>query len=593
MVADIMVRNALSGFAERMAAREAPQLLLRMTVGAGKTRSAIEALPDLLTAARAAGRRGPALFAHPRHALGDQIAADIRERHPYLHVAIWRGQEADNPDRPGKTMCEDLALVRAAKEAAFPPTHPCGVCALQAGCAYIQQAAVDQVDVWVAPQQVLFHRPFRGWPRVNSGNGSSVPLTPAVVILDEGVAQAGLRGVEAPLQLSLARMASQETPNLTGERRDNLLVFRQQAFGALMDQPAGHVFRDPLVQAGFQDVTGFLGIVTASPTKEWAALEWDCHPQLDLSKGTDRAAVIAAYKEAKQDFTALRPRLALLIGAFLRSGDTRSINIEFVPEANLGKEQGTGPAVRLAWREDIDCAWTAAPMLFLDATGRAEVLRHWAPALEVLDVEVKAPHQHVVQVVDRTFSRTMLTTPEKADRLADVLMVELAQAAGPVLAVCQLAVETLLRERVKAHGGVEQDAGHYVFPSGAVLHLAHHGAVTGVNTWQRVATVVVIGQPATNRLDGERVAEVIAGRAVDRVADDGSLWPTVRAGVRMTDGTGRRIERQSCHPDPLVEAWRWTITEGAALQALGRGAGCSGARLRRSGWCCWHRWHYR
>src|SRR3954471_12134049 len=198
-------------------------------------------------------------------------------------------------------------------------------------------------------------------------------------------------------------------------------------------------------------------------------------------------------------------------------------------------------------------------MLFLDATGRAEVLRHWAPELEVLDVEVKAPHQHVVQVVDRTFSRTMLTKPENADRLADVLMVELAQAAGPVLAVCQLAVEMLLRERVKARGGVEQDAGRYVLPSAAVLHLAHHGAVTGVNTWQRVATVVVIGQPATNRLDGERVAEVIAGRAVDRGADDGSLWPTVRAGVRMTDGTGRLIARQSCHPDPLVEAWRWTI----------------------------------
>src|SRR3954465_3130687 len=99
-----------------------------------------------------------------------------------------------------------------------------------------------------------------------------------------------------------------------------------------------------------------------------------------------------------------------------------------------------------------DClSWA---MLFLDATGRAEVLRQWAPALEVVDIEVQAPHQHVVQVADRAFSRTMLTSGKNAEHVAKVLMVELAKAKGPVLAVCQMTVEPLLRDQVVARGGV-------------------------------------------------------------------------------------------------------------------------------------------
>src|SRR5688572_7104321 len=41
----------------------------------------------------------------------------------------------------------------------------------------------------------------------------------------------------------------------------------------------------------------------------------------------------------------------------------------------------------------------------------------------------------------------------------------------------------------------------------------------------------------------------------------------------MADGTGQRIEAQPRHPDPLVEAVRWRVTEGAVLQAIGRPRG--------------------
>ena len=51
-------------------------------------------------------------------------------------------------------------------------------------------------------------------------------------------------------------------------------------------------------------------------------------------------------------------------------------------------------------------------------------------------------------------------------------------------------------------------------------------------------------------------------------------------GIRMADGTGRAV-RQPRHPDPLVEAYRWSLTEAAVVQAIGR---CRGVRrIRRAG----------
>ncbi|MGG5890965.1 hypothetical protein ACLF3G_28180 [Falsiroseomonas sp. HC035] len=43
--------------------------------------------------------------------------------------------------------------------------------------------------------------------------------------------------------------------------------------------------------------------------------------------------------------------------------------------------------------------------------------------------------------------------------------------------------------------------------------------------------------------------------------------------LRMADGTGRAVTRQPRHPDPLVEAVRRSVSEGAVLQAIGRSRG--------------------
>jgi len=439
-------------------------------------------------------------------------------------------------------------------------------------------------DVHVAPHQVLFGTPFAAWPRTVVDE-KTVPVWASAVIVDEDLSSAGIVGTNPldPVQMAVSALEFTETPNLVGFERDRLLNLRQRGLAAIAHQDAGGLFREPLVAAELHEMPGHFGLGTVSAAKEWARLEWLCKPKVKLGENATRADALAAYAAAAgQGFTRLRPLLATRIAAFLATGDARSVNLTMNPAATLGREQGTGPAVQFAWRQDFHDAWRA-PLLFLDATGRPEILRLWAPALDVVDIEVQAPHQRLVQAADRPFSRTMLTAPANVAKLADLLMVELATAPGAVLAVAQQAVERLLRDLVAARGGVrdaipegsaEDDAATYRFPGGAVLLLAHHGGLTGLNTWQDVATAIIIGRPATNRLVGERRAEVLAGRAVEIAADaQGDHWPTTPAAIRMTDGTGRAIDRQPHHPDALAEAARWAITEGAVLQAIGRPRG--------------------
>ena len=59
--------EALAAFAVRVADGERPDMLLRVTVGAGKSEAAISAVPTLLAAGKAAGRSGALYYVVPYH----------------------------------------------------------------------------------------------------------------------------------------------------------------------------------------------------------------------------------------------------------------------------------------------------------------------------------------------------------------------------------------------------------------------------------------------------------------------------------------------------------------------------------------------
>jgi putative DNA primase/helicase len=73
----------------------------------------------------------------------------------------------------------------------------------------------------------------------------------------------------------------------------------------------------------------------------------------------------------------------------------------------------------------------------------------------------------------------------------------------------------------------------------------------------------------------EQLARALFGVDVAEVPPDekGEVrYPRVARGIRMRNGTGRRVEGNQ-HPDPRAEAVRWQICEANLIQSGGRGRG--------------------
>lgn len=553
---------ALERFGERLRAGEAPELLLQMTVGGGKSEAAIRRAPALLQAARDGGREGSLIYAVPRLDLGAELVERFAEAHPDMTVATWRGMDAPDPARPGERMCLDPALPAAAVEAGLSHSEPCGACPLRGECGYRAQAK-QRGDVWLLAHNGLMRSKLAALPDA------------AVVVIDESFMGAAMVGTDPDSRITLAvgDLEDERTGAVTGLSRQRLLSLRLQVRDVLHAHEAGGLMREAFAAPSgmrrlYLDQDGVMreafskAGMTLEDADEWHRLEWDTKPRSDLKGAADRGAILERLRAAKAaGFNRRRVILARYVRELLAGEAVRSINAELV-------DGGTN--VSFAWREDF-AEWVAdAPKLYLDATTAPDLVRVWSPSLEVEAIEVAAPLQRVRQVVGAEFGRTKFTSnPGNVRRLADVVVVELAEAEGDVLVVTQAVVESLLRDELRHRFGDELPAR---------LHMAHHGGLTGMNRWRDVERVLVVGRPAMNRLAGERLAEVIRGAAVEVVADgEAARWPTVTGGIRMWDGTGRPV-RQPRHADALVEALRWTITEGAVLQAVGRGRGVQRTR---------------
>src|SRR5688572_7289672 len=72
---------------------------------------------------------------------------------------------------------------------------------------------------------------------------------------------------------------------------------------------------------------------------------------------------------------------------------------------------------------------------------------------------------------------------------------------------------------------------------------AHHGAITGLDRFRESDSIIVVGRPAMNRLAGEQLAEIIRGSSVGVLPAEGSLWPTVAGGIRLSSGTAAPVEQ--------------------------------------------------
>ena len=160
----------MSKFAERLRQGEPPEVLLRLTVGAGKSEAAIVGAADVLAAAHAGGREGALYYLVPRHDLGGEVVQRIATSHPGRAVAVWRGMDQPDPELPGKTMCQDAELPRLAAAAGLAGTAACAACPLGADCGYWRQRG-QAADIWIAAHN-LSYQDKPGEPAAGGGGGA-------------------------------------------------------------------------------------------------------------------------------------------------------------------------------------------------------------------------------------------------------------------------------------------------------------------------------------------------------------------------------------------------------------------------------------
>jgi putative DNA primase/helicase len=550
---------------------------VKVDVGVGKSHAAREEVGQVLAAMRARGDGRTIAIAVPAHALGEQQAAAWQAlpsvQAAGLRVAAWRGRGALDPADPSYAdpdvpeaakvrMCGDLERVAdvyavglSAQTAACKRTikNSDGTkrtvkCPLFDGCAYQAQQKV-RADLWLVAHNSLFHAKPSALGEV------------AAVVVDEAAWRTGLIGAEGKhrLTLTLDALASDSLGALAGITRDRLRDLRRQLVAALDVMPDG-----PVQRAALQGCS-----LTVSSAAEGRGLEWERKSDL-LHPGQSRAERRKAMEALEENRTVARCAMTWgALGALLAPGGPAASG--WVALDLEQTRDGPARVLHLKGRQDVADGWKV-PTLLLDALLPVELVRPFWPDVQlVADVKAAMPHQHIYQVRDKAFAKSMLTPlgeeaaksdPQEAQRrmnrlldLRALLVREARQwAPGRVLVVVQKDVEKALREL----GGMPNN-----------MDLAHHNNVAGRDEWKDVACLVVVGRTLPSPAAVERIAEALTGEAMPPLEG----WYERADAVReMADGSTVQADADR-HPHPIAEMIRWHIAEGQVVQIIGRPRG--------------------
>jgi putative DNA primase/helicase len=501
-----------------------------VTLGSGKTEAAINSAIRTIGELRANGDTRAIVIAVPEHKLSAQIQERICKKAHNLRVEVYRGREVKNPASDG-LMCGDIDTVKEAISLfADIDKEVCSVCPLQSECAYLAQKN-KEADIWIISHQRL----FRDAPAAINQHGI------AAIIVDESPWQAGLIGADGGgINIPAGWMDATVLPS-SGPRHDTI----REAFKRAVEgkEVHGYVTRQELINAGLTPAHGSL----ESSGSVAKALEWN-------RKVTD-----GPWRERKAN-KSLRKMTALwdAVDKTLNSDGHVTKGYLFFNHDDEGNRQ-----VRVCGRMDIHTDWQA-PTLLIDATMDEALIRPYWPQLQVTaQIDVAAPHQRIIQIPDRAFSKSMLEASDKpkdeARRFKNRLKIKsfVAQiqrtCGGKTLVVSNKAILEVLN-----------------LPSNTLT--AHFNALAGHDQFKDVTSIIVIGRALPPPNPVERLTAALTGKAPKTL--DG--W-YVRQDIvrRQRCGNGYKLIQGETegHPDDIAEQIRRRITEGEIMQAIGRGRG--------------------
>jgi hypothetical protein len=492
------------------------------------------------------------LFLVPTHKLGGEVQARLARLG--LRVATWRGREAEDPET-GEAMCANLAAVQDALAAlqdvdsAACSNRDGARCRFFDACAYQRQKAqTAKADVVVAAHEMML-----GTLPTGLGRGFGL------VIVDEGWLQDGVETGRALIVETLRAGESEhfvprwdDPTRRDDEATNDLHALRRRLAGAVEAESGLYLTCVKLEAAG----------LTAADCTLAHGLEWRRKVEDVMYPGMPEEARREAVRRCAGNAVILR--LAALwkaAGELLEGEGEATGRVEL---ATRDGAEGRQRVVLLHTMRRIAEKVLALPMLLLDATLPATLLRHRLPRLRVLaEVRAAAPHMRVHQILGGFGKTSVVPYPEIAEaenrrRLARIAEVRdfIALLTGGARAL------VVTHENLEAHfGGLPG------------VELAHFNAVAGRDEWgpgpgrEGVRHLFVVGRPLPAPEDVRQLTAALTGRPVPAEQPQ-----RVTRGATMRDGTGAAVQVRA-YADPDLEAVRAAITDAELVQVIGRGRG--------------------
>lgn len=598
-------------------ARQLPRVeLVNASLGLGKTDATLRMVAEAIRERRAAGDADSVVtICTPMHKLSDQMAADFERIAPDLKAAVLRGPEANDPDRPGESVCKRLDKYREARARLLDPEQEiCRTCPHRAGCRVLTDKLV-KADVYITAHAAL------------AGKAPHERAGPPGWWVAEHLATAGRRAeAREAAQAALAVLAEERKRALAGlsgaERKAVVADFKRRREEVLARRSAALVKVKAEQAEGRRPREGQRLLFTVI----------DEDPMSSVMFGTDmpRDMSIDAWKRAPDGGEEeLRHARAWLAAAVERNGEGHLRRESFMPKA-AGELAGLGAVVGVlraeaaaklewarkagkgdgaegldqnrtvritaaVWRElasflrsgaetcgrleavvtgdkglclrhvglrPVADGWRGGGMLMLDATGRravAEVII--GEPVAVHEVKAAQPMLRVVQDTTRSFGKSMFQGFTESGAAAARANVK--RLHGWVTAkAAALAPERLGLVTYKA---VVEQLEELGMPDNVTV--ANFGALRGMNDMQDVAGLAVVGRPMPEEHGLGRMAAALTGQPV---AGRYQLAGEAERLVRAADGLWWRQDAAARHEDDAAQMMLEAVRDSEVVQALGR-----------------------
>lgn len=506
--------------------------------GIGKTEALLNSFVDFIARMKAAGEAHRIVYMIPFHFLG----ADILERalSRGIKAATYRSRSFVDADQ-GIEMCLDPeALELTQKVGGDVADQACGggekVCDQKGGCPfYLQLHAAEEADLVLVANTYAFNK----LPPEVKGNVG-------LIVLDEAFWQSGINSVDLTLstfQVHPYVFAPRERGE-KGPRRihladtDYLMQTRAKLVQAFVKAPDGYVDRQALVRAG----------LTIDDVEQAAKLEWRRKLEVEMVAGMPIGERKSAHERA-----ALNKQISRMAAIWKTvrdilandAGVTGRIELTTEKPAQDGSQDRRVHAHMI---RDLSDQVKETPVLMLDATGNADMIRRWFwHEVEVLvDQRAASPNMEIRQFTGALGLTALNKSPKKVATIVDY--VRALTRSGSVGVITHLAFEK-----------------DFAAVPGVIT--AHFGALAGRDDFREVRHLVVLGKQQPDAKDAKRQAAALTGEPVPEWQPD-----HVPRGVLMVGGAGVEIN-VSRFGDPRAEEVRAAITDAGLVQAIGRARG--------------------